>query len=352
MSHHGKRFFVLLGSVFLIAVCLAIFLTGIRGNFNWIARKNDAEKNAATNSKNVKGNISCPLDGAMLTSLPQDRPLAVVIDDLPSVRPQSGLTSADIVYETLAEGGITRLLAIYYHGEAPRVGPVRSARPYFIQLAGGLNAVLIHAGGSPEALEYMKKHNVDHVDEFRFSRGFWRDPSRKAPHNLFSDTKTLHRLIQDTGLNKQVTVPGLNVVASAKDIDSTDDWLESERIEISFSKSNNLAYVYDDKEKVYRRMVGGKPHMDANTDTQISPRNIIVQFVNTKVVDEQGRLEMEIVGQGRALIFASGQVVEAVWKKAAIDKPISYEAVDNDMPEILPGQTWIEIVPQGTKLTF
>lgn len=351
MFHQGKnRLAVTLGAVFLIVVSLSIFMSGVSGHLNWIARQHKTEKNGDSKGT-AEGGVRCPLDGALLSSLPKDRPVAVVIDDLPSARPQAGLNSADIVYETLAEGGITRLLAVYYHGEAPRVGPIRSARSYFIQLARGLNAVLVHSGGSPDALEYMKTNNTAHIDEFRFARGFWRDSLRKAPHNLYSDTKTLHRLVQEIGLNKQVTVPALKIVGVKKN-SSEDDGLQSDRIEVFISKSNRLIYIYDSQEKAYRRVAGGKPHLDANTNSQVSPRNIIVQFVKTKVVDDQGRLAMEMVGQGSALIFTSGEVVEAVWQKAAVDKPISYEAVNGNMPEILPGQTWIEIVPVNTKVLF
>lgn len=341
---------IILGAAFLLIVSSAILIAS--GNCRQERELKGNQKNAVMDSAMSEGGVKCPLDGSVVSDLPNYRPLAVVIDDLPEARPQSGLNSADIVFEALAEGGVTRLLAVFYHGEAPRVGPVRSARPYFIHLAEGLKAVLVHSGGSPDALSYMKSHDISHIDEFRFSLGFWRSDIRKAPHNLYSDTSRLHRLIQENGLNENVVVPGLASFSDPEDFCPEEGELRSHRVEVFFSKDDPVIYIFDTGEQVYRRFVKGKSHLDANSNKQISPRNIIVQFVKTKVVDMEGRLEMEVVGQGRALIFTAGTVTEATWQKTAVREATTYKTVDGKNPELLPGQTWIEIVPSNTKVTF
>ena len=206
--------------------------------------------------------------------------LAVVIDNLPRARPQSGLKNADIVYEALAEGGVTRLLAVYYHGEASTVGPIRSARPYFIELAGGLNATLVHAGGSPEALEYFKNNNFPHLDEFSNPRYFWRISRRRPPHNLYSGTAILHKLARESGLNNKVKVPSFNFI-SDEEKESTEDKKEllSDQVKIYFPGKYEVTYTYVPGEQVYRRFINGEPHMDAAANAQLEARNIIVNLL-------------------------------------------------------------------------
>ena len=342
---------VLLGLAFFIVMCVAVAINSFFGSFSG-SREELLREDSRKKTLNT-GKLQCPLDGALVDRLPQDRPVAVVIDNLPRARPQSGLTKADLVYETLAEGGVTRLLAVYYHGEASSVGPIRSARPYFIELAGGVNAILVHSGGSPEALELLKNSNFPHLDEFRHPRYFWRISQRRPPHNLYSSISNLHKLARDYGLNNEVKVPSFNFISDeVKEYIGEKKSLQSDEVKIHFPRGYEVTYSYDPEEQTYCRFVDEKPHLDAATNSQLSARNIIVQFVKTNVVDGQGRLEMALTDHGRALVFSGKKVIEAVWQKSSADRPTTFKTMDGETVELLPGQSWIEIIPQNTKVSF
>lgn len=332
-----------------LVVIVLFFVTGcLKGLLEDPQVKEEARGNGTGTGS---ARFQCPLDGAALTSMPEYRPVAVVIDNLPSARPQSGLKNADVVYETLAEGGVTRFLAVYYHGQASKVGPVRSARPYFIDLARSLKAILVHAGGSPDALEYMKDNNFPHLNEFNYSSYFWRSPDRRAPHNLYSSTDKLRSLVQKAELDREVQVEGFSFVTDDGKVGG-DENIASDEIKIHFPKGYGVSYSYVPESKTYKRFIAGKSHIDETTHKQLSPRNIIVEFVKTRVVDGQGRLEMEITGHGRALVFSGGNVVEALWEHNSPDNMTTYKTMEGKSVELLPGQSWIEIVPEDTEVTF
>ena len=337
----------IIGFGFLVVFALAAFFSGLLGG-SGSGQKSDFK----VNSNVDVGKLKCPFDGAALNALPKHSPIAVIIDNLPAARPQSGLKNADLVLETLAEGGVTRLLAVYYHGEASSVGPIRSARPYFIELAGSFQAVLVHAGGSPEALKTMKSADFPHLNEFNHSGYFWRLRDRRAPHNLYSSTDSIYNLAAEVGLNDQDEVTGFTFKDPKAVEVPEDDGLVSNEVKIHFPKQYDVTYSYVPEEQFYRRSIAGEPHVDALTNTQLSPRNIIVKFVKTKVIDSQGRLQMEINGHGRALVFTGGNVIEAVWQKSAVGNSSIYKTMDGEIVELSPGQTWIEVLPETTKVTF
>jgi len=265
------------------------------------------------------------------------------------------LRNADLVFETLAEGGVTRFLAVYYHGEASKVGPIRSARPYFIDLATSVKGVLVHSGGSPKALEYMNNtHGFPHLNEFNYATYFWRSRERRAPHNLYSSTDNLRRLSEEAGFNKEVEISSFNFETATEGAsrEPAEEGLRSSEIKIDFPKGYDVSYTYIPERKLYSRFIAGEPHMDELTKRQLSPRNIIVKFVKTRVVDSQGRLEMDLSGHGRALVFSGGRVTEAVWQKDATDQVSTFKTVDGKSVELLPGQVWIEVVPETIKVTF
>lgn len=331
-----------LTALFALAACMG----GLPGNSG-----SGEQKEVTADSTLRSGKFKCPLDGAALQELPEDRPVAVIIDNLPKARPQAGLKNADLVVETLAEGGVTRFLAVYYHGQASKVGPIRSARPYFIDLARGLDAVLVHAGGSPEALDYMKRHDFPHLNEFNHADSFWRSRERQAPHNLYSSTSNLHSLAREVGLNSEFQVRGFSFAGDAASI-AGDKGLRSSKITIDFPKGYDVAYSYDSGEQVYSRYTDGKAHLDELTNSQLSPRNIIVKFVKTRIIDAQGRLKIDISGHGRALIFSQGYVIEALWQDSAGDEVFSYKTVEGKSVKLTPGQVWVEIVPETAQVTF
>jgi len=292
----------------------------------------------------------CPLDGAPVDEL-SGRPVVVTIDNLFSARPQSGLNKADLVYEVPAEGGVTRFLAVFYHGRADKIGPVRSARPYFIDIAREWDGIYIHCGESPQAQAYFKKGNVDHINEMFNPQGFWRDKSRKAPHNLYTSSDNLTEQISKRGWDRDVDVPGF---VFAEETDETAGPGENEVVdEISIAYLNsNVVYKYDPASEIYQRFIDDKPHRDRETGEQLTAANILVQEVAVRVFDQEGRLEVDLIGTGNAYLFSAGQALKGLWKKDAVSEPTSFSDLQGNPFKMHPGQTWILVVPKDTVVAY
>lgn len=297
----------------------------------------------------VKYTAYCPLDGQGLTELPTGRPIAVMLGNNPSARPQFGLPEADLVYEFPAEGGITRFMALYYHNEAERIGPVRSARPYFMDRAFDWSAVFVHVGYSPQALVYFDANKVHHIDEFSSAKSFWRDKSRKAPDNLFTSTGNLRARMAELKYEGEKELWAFQFAPDAL----IGKGEEAKTIEIYYpEKMNRAAFRYDAQEKLYHRFTGGKPHVDGATNKHLQAKNIIIQYVKTKVMDSEGRLEVAMVGKGKIQFFSQGRVIQGTWAKESLKTPTYFYDEEGSPLTLNPGQTWIQVVGTGTKVVI
>ena len=194
----------------------------------------------------------CPLTG--LPIAPEQvnlRPIAVMIDNMASARPQSGLINAELVYEMPAEGGITRYLAIYHHQNTDKIGPVRSARSYFIDKAIEFNAIFIHAGGSPAALKDIQTLKVDSLNELKGERNFWRARDRKAPHNLYTSTKLTREVMDTKKLSNEKWSGNMNFSEDFLDLDGK----ATIGLVIDYKNNYKAGYEYDEKQKLYFRTI-------------------------------------------------------------------------------------------------
>ncbi len=280
-------------------------------------------------------------------------PVAVVIDNHAEARPNYGLSQADIVYEVPVEGGVTRFIAIYQtaNSAAEKIGPVRSVRPYLVEIAKEYNALLAHAGGSPQALKLIEKFKLPNLEEIAWwgPEYFWRVHSRQAPHNLFTSLEKILKAIKDWGLNEEKI--------------NYREWLRQRQLaaptttpqEVKISFSNNpayiVSYIYQAKANKYLRFQGGERHIDALNNEQIATDNLIIQFIPAKkIIDKTGRLELNLNGQGEAQIFVNGQMIQAKWAKNKLNgRTIFYSQLNNKEIKFKPGNIWIEIVPKDIK---
>lgn len=274
-------------------------------------------------------------------------PIAVMIENTPQSRPQlAGLASAGVVYETLAEGGVTRFLAIFDRADSlTKVGPVRSARPYFVDWAAEYGGAYLHAGGSPEALAEIPNRPL--VDFTEGATGYFRDRAFPAPHNLFSDlTKVAAELA------KSSRIP---VLAGARFRFADSAWANAERvdaIQVDFSDAMFRArFEFDPAAGNYARKLWGAIHSQAD-GTEIRPKNVIVQFTDYLPVDAKGRLELRTTGTGEAWFFSGGRYQIGRWEKLATDSQTRFLAADGSVLALPPGQTWIAAVDAAYKVTL
>lgn len=295
-------------------------------------------------------------------------PVVVMIDNSPEARAfHAGLAEALVVYETLAEGGSTRLEALFAGApKAERIGPVRSSRPYFVQIAAGWGAFYWHSGGSPEGLALIKNMKATgELTDLNEISGLgtiylWRDKSLAAPHNLFTSGQKISQALADFELK---TLPeGKLTWQWEKDDNDKKSKNQASRaqgpateIKVEFSPGMvfNPSYAYDQSSELYQRSLAGKPHKDYNTAKQLAGANVIVQKVPSEAALPSGyeRVDINIIGEGEAWFFRDGQVFIGRWKKIA--PAAQTEWLLNGKPYILKrGQTWVEIVPGERTVTY
>ena len=242
----------------------------------------------------------------------------VIIENSPYSRPQSGLEEASIVYEFLVEGGITRFLALYWDKIPEKIGPVRSARPYFIEIAREYDALLLHAGASPEGFAILAEGQVAHLDQIYNGQYYWRSSDRRAPHNLYTGSKRIERYLDQMIGQEYSERFDFQPVSFIKPTDEKADF-----IRIPYWGGTYIIYRYNKEENLYYRYYGfmETPHLLDN-NKQITANNIIIQYTNTRAVDAEGRLEIELEGSGAALMFKDGVVIEVSGSRILILLPI------------------------------
>jgi hypothetical protein len=294
---------------------------------------------------------TCPLTGLPLANgdVLRRRPLNVRIDNAPPARPQSGLGNADMIFETLAEGGITRFSAMFLcsAGDAD-IGPVRSARLIDLQLSPMFKAILVHVGASQAVLDMIWSSEIGEADfdpVFRNTFGFGRVTWRPAPHNVYSSIGSLWSVAGGKGLVGPVDLQGLSFSPLPPG-----GGRSALRAEIPYNTTyTDVGYTYADG--VYTKLIGGAPHIDANTKQPLRFANVILIFAQATYTDalEDGvssrSLHFNVQGAGRALFLRDGQAFEAVWRHEGRNILFHYTDPKGKVIPLKPGTTMVNIVP-------
>jgi hypothetical protein len=269
------------------------------------------------------------------------RPIAVMIDNQAGARPQSGLVDADIVYEMPVEGKITRFLAIFHHIETDKIGPVRSARPYFIDKALEFNAVYVHCGGSPQALDDIVGLKVAALNDLNGDPCFWRAVDRKAPHNLYTSTRLMREVMVNKKLENKSAPEYFKFSDDIFDIDGK----KTGEVNINYDKKYKVGYKYDESQKSYYRLVNGEKVNDKETGEAITVVNIIFEKVKTKVIDDVGRLELSNLGSGSGYFMTAGKLIEIEWSKNSRQGKTTYKDLKGNEITLNKGNVWIQVLP-------
>lgn len=281
-------------------------------------------------------------------------PVAVMIENLSVIRPQAGLQQANVVYEALAEGGITRFEAVYANDEPlSEIGPVRSARSYFVDWAQEYQAMYAHVGGSPQAIEQLyNTEEVINLDQMGNAGYFWRKEEVPAPHNLFTSSDLLALALRDNSVADKAGTYSPWKFESETPLEQRRQ--DEQRVHIPFSSvSYDVDYNYDKERNLYKRSNGGVEHTDALTGEQITVRNIAVQFVPTTLAEEDtGRLEMETIGEGKAIVIRDGQAIEGMWRKENEQERTRFYTTNDEEISFIPGNIWVEVLPDDRNIEY
>jgi len=263
----------------------------------------------------------------------------VSVDNHRNAYPQSGLEKADRVYEILAEGGITRYLAVFHSQKVEKIGPIRSARYYFAYIVKGHDFPFAHAGGNTDAIVLIPKLKIKDLDEI-YNSGpyFWREKSRKMPHNLYTSTELL---LKGAEKKKFELLPLKPLVQGSVSGGQTADL-----IDITYSTDSRYPYTvtYEWDGHRYKRYINGTPHKTLE-GTEIFTENIIVMEAKTReVVKDELESEIELIGSGKAYFFTGGKFYEGSWKKTKAEAEFEYIYEDKPM-QFIGEHAWINVVP-------
>lgn len=286
-----------------------------------------------------------PLTGIGSLENKKDRPLMVMVENSPQARPQTGLDQADIVFEILAEGEITRFAAVYHSQSPETIGPVRSIRPYYVEIGEGLDALIVHAGWSQEAINMIKSRKLAHFDQvYGDDRYYWRSDDRRPPNNLYTSVDKIREGAANKKYREEWTDPKLKFgnpgQASGEKVS---------RVEIPYLHGYKVAYEYDEETKLFMRNMAGEPHLDRETEEQLSATNILIVKADHRILDDIGRRAVSLLGKGEGYLIQEGKRRDIQWERTNG----IIRAYDNGRElELMPGQTWIQVVPAGTDVVF
>ncbi|WCK55063.1 DUF3048 domain-containing protein [Aneurinibacillus sp. Ricciae_BoGa-3] len=326
-----------------LAATLGSALTGCGAS---ISPRGQAEPAVPVQSGVKQGAVqhTAPLTGLPVASVNRDRVIVVMVNNFSKARPQSGLDKADMVYETLEEGYISRFMAFYQSETPDVVGPVRSIRPYNINLSSGFDPIISHAGGSVAALHMLRSGGYADMDEiYSYPKAYWRVDFRKAPHNLYTSIRKLREGAVKKGYPTEAAVPTFTFKKDTEEASGA----PGSSIAITYSSTNHCGYEYDPGSKQYLRTTDGKPHIDKETGRQLSATNVLVVGTMHKVVDSDGRLEVNTTGPGEGYLFQRGKAVKVTWEQ----KHGIIRAYRNGQEvSLYPGHTWVNIVPNNPTL--
>lgn len=290
------------------------------------------------------------LDGLPVRQGTHNRwPVAVMIDNHPSARPQAGLDRAAVVYEALAEGGIPRFMAVYADRNQRSIGPVRSARPYFVRIAAEYRAALAHAGGSPDALILLNSLRMPNIEGIKGKTAqFFFRSGGFGVHTLFTNGGLLQRALEFKKFHRyKPTFQAWQFVADPP-VKERRLGKHGATIDLGAGAAYRIGYAYDRRKNVYFRSTGGRPHLDRLTKKQLSAKNVILQLVpKEKVLDRKGRIELKVIGKGRAVLLQNGFSRTITWEKRSTYGRTIFRDQSGQEISFVRGSTWVTIVPKG-----
>lgn len=281
------------------------------------------------------------------------RPYAVMIDNVKNAKPHSGLDKAYLTYEIIVEGGLTRLMAVFKDVDIEEIGPVRSARHYFVDYAMENDAIYIHHGRSPQALDQINKYNVNDIEAlYNPSDSFWRDNSRYAPHNSYTSTKRLKKAIEDKKYEtKSNDWQLLNYSVKPINLKNKENSKKADKVVIYFSDFTYTTLEYNQEKEVYLRYENGEAHTDKNGTHYTAKNIIVVTGVRNYTIDSStNRQEIENIGKGKGYFITNGYAVPITWEKSNTDSKTIYRYEKGKKIKVNDGNTYIEIQPLNKKL--
>ena len=281
------------------------------------------------------------------------RPVAVMINNIEEATPQQcGTSQADVLYEAIVEGGITRLMAVFQDtSKIEKVGSVRSARHNYIDFANNFDAIYCHYGQSIYATDRIQQDGIKTVSEY-VSSAYFQDNNYPAPHHIFASGETLEAGIAEIGVERNLPDDYQGCfVFNTKDTEP-DYGTIANTVSIPFTYSKPTL-EYDSTTGLYNKNQYGAPHTDANNGEQLAFKNILIQFAQYEsIVGGSGCQDITLDGEGDALYITDGKAVNVTWKRADKNDQTRYYTEDGQQLSMNPGKTYIAVVPLDFNITL
>jgi hypothetical protein len=289
-----------------------------------------------------------PLTGVGSETETDGKAVAVMINNHPKARPQSGLNKADIVYEILAEGDVTRFLAVFQSEKPVNMGPVRSARDYYIDLAKGLDALFIAHGYSEEARELLERDFVDNLNGMVYDGTLFKRASfRDAPHNSYITYENVIKGAKEKNYSMNQSPPEFQFLSEEDSKSVTGDEANSVMISYSASGVFNSTYEYDESIGRYKRYSDGEQTIDYETKDPILVDNLFIIETTHQVIDDAAHKEIDLQSGGSGYLLQKGKVMEVEWKN---DNGLIVPIRDGEVVPFVQGKTWVNVIPTNPGL--
>lgn len=274
------------------------------------------------------------------------RPVSIKIENSNPARPQKGLNSADVVYETIAEGGITRFNCIFQSNVPAEVGPVRSARLSDIYIVPQYNTMLFFSGANKQVLARIKEVGINNMSQNKAASLYHRVSFKAAPHNLYLKTKHINKVAESHGYSLTTD----NRALSFEKIASQETSSAATKIKIPFSYYAKIEWDFDANTNTYTRINSGEMHKDASTGEQVRAKNVVVMWAkytqqNKKDAHGSVTYDITLAGEGKAAVFKNGARINGTWKAEKNQPPHFYDEAGQEV-KLNPGNTWFEVPPK------
>ena len=335
-----------------ITTATIIFLLALTGCSNKTVEtvKEDKDKKVEDVKKEEPEEFAAvyPLTGVGTNENINNRAIAVMVNNHPKARPQSGLDKADIVYELLAEGNVTRFLAIFQSEKPDKIGPVRSAREYYIELAKGYDGLFIAHGSSPDAQAMFDRGEIDHLNGMQYDGTlFKRSSDRVAPHNSYITYEKVLEGAKKNSYSMEQPPSPIPFLTEAQQAELTGQLGTNVTVPYLNNATFTSTYEYDAASGKYSRSSNGEQTVDYNSKEPVLLDNIFILETDHQVIDSSGRRQIDLTSGGNAYLLQNGKVREVQWTN---DNGRILPVIDGAVGGFIPGKTWINIVPSNPGL--
>ena len=280
------------------------------------------------------------------------QPVAIVLNNIWAARPQSGVAGADIIYETEAEGGITRLVGIFQnYADLNKIGSIRSARRAFLDFALDQGAVLLHYGQDDNIKDVYDAIGCRHMEGLSYLDGSmtWRSSDRKAPHNVYTSGERIREALKTCGYETELIAPQHRVFHFLKEWTEPAEGQEAAKVSLPIFDAE---FVYNEEKKAYERYQDGDRYVDLETGEAVTFTNVLMQRTSIQVGSDGLHMDIQTIGSGEGYYLTGGRVLKVTWEKTSQQEPTRWYKEDGTELLLNPGTTWINVIRAGASVNF